>query len=265
MARYKSDAPLSMVQGEPASCARRATHRFALLCHHPAASLLKFVNSALEMLRAVRVRYAPSPTGYLHLGGLRTALYNYLFAKQHGGTFILRIEDTDQARLVPGSAEELIRTLALCGLPHDEGPLPAGAPDQLTHVGAAGPYIQSQRLPLYARWAERLVESGHAYRCFCAADRLSKLREDQQRRGVAMLYDRACARLSHAEVGARLSAGVPSVVRLHMPDGSTSVHDEILGEVRFSNASIDDQVRGLLLRTSSTHHSAPAPADSLED
>ena len=191
----------------------------------------------------VRVRYAPSPTGYLHLGGLRTALFNYVYARQHGGTFILRIEDTDQTRLVPGSAEELIRTLSLCGLAHDEGPVPTEVAGQLKHVGGFGPYIQSQRLPLYATWAERLVDRGHAYRCFCSAERLAKLREDQQRRGVAMLYDRACARLPASEVAVRLAAGSPSVVRLLMPAGATTVSDEILGDVRFANATIDDQVR----------------------
>jgi nondiscriminating glutamyl-tRNA synthetase len=195
------------------------------------------------MHRAVRVRYAPSPTGYLHLGGLRTALYNYLFAKQHGGVFILRIEDTDQSRLVPGSTESLISTLAACGIPSDEGPTLA-ATGGMAHTGACGPYIQSQRLAIYTQWAAKLLDSGAAYRCFCTQERLTKLREDQQRRGVATLYDRACARLPPAEASRRAADGAPHVVRLRMPDGGFStVQDLVVGEVRFANAGIDDQVR----------------------
>lgn len=186
---------------------------------------------------AVRVRYAPSPTGYLHLGGLRTALYNYAFARQRGGAFLLRIEDTDAARTVAGAAEALQQTLAWCGLAADEGPA-AGGPH--------GPYVQSHRLPLYASAARDLLASGAAYRCFCAPDRLAALRAAQAKAGGVSIYDRACARLPAAEAEARAAGGAAHTVRLRVPrgqpGGATELEDVVLGRVRFGHAQVDDQV-----------------------
>ncbi|KAL4159955.1 hypothetical protein PRNP1_000527 [Phytophthora ramorum] len=181
----------------------------------------------------VRVRYAPSPTGYLHLGGLRTALFNYLFAKSSGGQFILRIEDTDKTRQVEGSLEALVNSLKWCGVEEDEGPN-AGGP--------YGPYIQSQRLPIYQEAAEKLIEGGHAYRCFCSSERLQKLRESQTRHGEATMYDRACLGLDEKEMEARASRGEPHTVRLKIPEGKTIVKDLLRGYVQFEHSGIDDQV-----------------------
>ncbi|CEG50076.1 glutamate-trna ligase [Plasmopara halstedii] len=182
---------------------------------------------------AVRVRYAPSPTGYLHLGGLRTALFNYLFAKSSGGQFILRIEDTDKTRQVEGSVEALVNSLKWCGVEEDEGP----------NVGGPyGPYIQSQRLSIYRDAVKKLVESGHAYRCFCTSERLQKLRETQTRHGEATMYDRACLGLNDDEVKARVGRGDSFVIRLKIPEGKTVVKDLLRGYVQFDHTGIDDQV-----------------------
>uniref|UniRef100_A0AAV1UZL3 glutamate--tRNA ligase n=1 Tax=Peronospora matthiolae TaxID=2874970 RepID=A0AAV1UZL3_9STRA len=181
----------------------------------------------------VRVRYAPSPTGFLHLGGLRTALFNYLFAKSCGGQFILRIEDTDKTRQVEGSMEALVDSLKWCGVMEDEGPIVGGP---------YGPYIQSQRLPIYKEAAERLIESGHAYRCFCTSERLKKLRESQICHGEATMYDRACLGLNEKEVAERVSHGEPHTIRLRIPPGKTTVKDLLRGYIQFVHAGIDDQV-----------------------
>ncbi|CAI5745521.1 unnamed protein product [Peronospora destructor] len=181
----------------------------------------------------VRVRYAPSPTGFLHLGGLRTALFNYLFAKSCGGQFILRIEDTDKARQVEGSVEALVDSLKWCGVEEDEGP----------NVGGPyGPYIQSQRLPIYQEAAKKLIETGHAYRCFCTSERLQKLRESQTRHGEATMYDRACLGLDEKEVEERVAHGEPHTIRLKIPVGKTAVKDMLRGYVQFDHGGIDDQV-----------------------
>ncbi|RMG64710.1 MAG: glutamate--tRNA ligase [Calditrichaeota bacterium] len=182
----------------------------------------------------VRVRFAPSPTGYLHVGGLRTALFNFLFARHHGGYFILRIEDTDRTRYVPGAEENLIKTLRWTGLDYDEGP-GVGGP--------YGPYRQSQRLDLYAEHARRLVEEGHAYYCFCTPERLEAMRQEQIRRKEPPMYDGTCRKLSRQEAEERKKAGEPYVVRLKMPrTGETVVEDIIRGKVVFQNAVVDDQV-----------------------
>ncbi|RQM14221.1 hypothetical protein DD237_003312 [Peronospora effusa] len=181
----------------------------------------------------VRVRYAPSPTGFLHLGGLRTALFNYLFAKSCGGQFILRIEDTDKTRQVEGSVEALVDSLKWCGVEEDEGP---------NLGGPYGPYIQSQRLPIYQEAAKKLIESGHAYRCFCTSERLQKLRESQTRHGEATMYDRACLGLDEKEVEERVARGEPYTIRLKIPDGKTAVKDMLRGYVQFDHGGIDDQV-----------------------
>ena len=182
----------------------------------------------------VRVRFAPSPTGYLHVGGLRTALYNYLFARGLGGVFVLRIEDTDRSRYVPGAIERLIGSLRWTGLNFDEGP-GVGGPH--------GPYLQSARLPLYREAADRLVAAGHAYPCFCTAERLEKVRREKQAAKESTRYDRACLALSPADIDARVAAGEPHVMRLRVPDDpEVVVSDLIRGRVAFATDQIDDQV-----------------------
>lgn len=181
-----------------------------------------------------RVRYAPSPTGFPHVGNIHTALFNWLYARHGGGSFILRIEDTDQDRVVPGSLEAIYESLRWLGLGWDEGP----------EVGGPfGPYFQSERLPIYRGYAEQLIGSGHAYRCFCSQERLAELRAAQEARKEPPRYDRFCRNISPAEREQRLRAGEPSVVRLAVPDtGETSFHDLLRGEITFKNALIDDQV-----------------------
>jgi glutamyl-tRNA synthetase len=181
-----------------------------------------------------RVRFAPSPTGYLHIGGLRTALYDFLYAKNSGGKCILRIEDTDQSREVAGAAESLIRTLHNLGIDFDESPL-AGGP--------FAPYTQSQRLELYHRHAQELLDKGHAYHCFCSSETLTKMREEQQAKGEFVKYDRRCLTLSEAEIQQKLAAGTPHVIRLKMPDNHRFAFDDIVrGHVEMDAAQSDDQV-----------------------
>ncbi len=182
----------------------------------------------------VRVRFAPSPTGYLHVGGLRTALYNFLFARHNNGKMVLRIEDTDRTRYVEGAVENLIRTLKWTGITYDEGP---------DIGGPYGPYVQSERLDLYREHAQKLIEMGHAYYCFCTPERLEKMRAEQIARKEPPRYDGTCRRLSPEEVAEKLQSGIPHVVRLKMPqEGETTFQDIIRGEVTFQNALIDDQI-----------------------
>ncbi len=186
------------------------------------------------MTEMVRTRFAPSPTGYLHVGGLRTALFNYLFAKHHGGKYILRIEDTDQTRKVEGATEQLLASLQWAGLRHDEGP---------DIGGPYGPYVQSQRTELYRQHAEKLVTTGHAYYCFCTAHRLDRVRADQQEKGLTPKYDGHCRNLSAETIGEKRAAKQPHVIRLKMPqEGQTVFNDLIRGEVRVQNELVDDQV-----------------------
>ena len=179
----------------------------------------------------VRTRFAPSPTGYMHVGNLRTALYTWLIARHAGGKFILRIEDTDQERLVEGATDVIYKTLAECGLNHDEGP-DVGGP--------VGPYIQTERRDLYGKYAELLIEKGAAYRCFCTKDRLEELHNSGA--GVGG-YDGHCATLTQAEIEEKLAAGMPFVIRQKIPrEGSTTFHDVVFGDITVDNASLDDQV-----------------------
>lgn len=182
----------------------------------------------------VRIRFAPSPTGFLHIGNFRVALFDYLIAKNLGGDFILRIEDTDQKREVPGAAEKLIKVLKSFSLSFDEGP----------HVGGDfGPYIQSQRLEIYQEEVKKLLTSGKAYRCFCSEERLVARRAEQEANKEAPRYDRHCRDLTPAESEARAAAGEPFVIRQKMPlSGKTTVFDELRGEITFNNADLDDQV-----------------------
>lgn len=176
----------------------------------------------------VRTRFAPSPTGYMHVGNLRTALYTYLIARHAGGSFILRIEDTDQNRLVEGATDVIYRTLDQCGLEHDEGP---------DIGGQVGPYIQSQRRSLYKEYADLLMERGHAYRCFCEKT------ESEEEAGDFARTDDPCLRLSKEESDARAAAGAPFVIRQRIPDGgSTTFVDEIFGSITVENADLDNQV-----------------------
>ena len=205
-------------------------------------------------MSTVRVRFAPSPTGYLHVGGLRTALYNYLFAKKHGGAFLLRIEDTDRTRLVEGAVENLIRTLGWAGLRFDEGPGVGGD---------RGPYVQSERLSLYRTYAEQLIRDGHAYYAFDTAEELELMKAEQERLKLTPKYDRRALKLSAAEVDAKLASGAPSVVRLRVPDATTVVIEDVVrGHVEFESAMIDDQV---LLKSDGypTYHLANVVDDHL--
>lgn len=188
----------------------------------------------------IKTRFAPSPTGYLHIGGLRTAYYNYLFAKKNKGKFILRIEDTDQERYVHGSIEALIKTLKRMGIEYDEGPILEN--DKITYLGDNGPYVQSKRLGLYREFAKQLVSSGQAYYCFCTKDRLTKLRHQQELAKLPTRYDRHCVNLSPADIKAKLDAGDPYVIRLKIPAGKTTFSDIIRGEITINNQEVDDQV-----------------------
>ena len=182
----------------------------------------------------VRTRFAPSPTGYMHLGNLRTALYTYLFARRNGGKFILRIEDTDQEREVPGAVELIYKSLATAGLTHDEGP-DVGGP--------CGPYVQSERRDLYLPYAKQLVESGHAYYCFCTKERLDEARAEAERRGETFKYDKHCLHLSKEEIQRRLDAGEPYVIRQNVPtEGKAGFDDVIYGHVEVDCDTLDDNV-----------------------
>lgn len=186
------------------------------------------------MSSVVRTRYAPSPTGYIHIGNLRSALYEYLIARVNGGKFILRIEDTDQERLVEGAVDVIYRTLKICGLKHDEGP---------DIGGPYGPYIQSERKNLYLPYAEELVRKGHAYYCFCSKERLESLQKQYKDRGEVFRYDRHCLGLSEEEVKRKLEAGEPYVIRQKMPtEGTTTFHDVVYGEITVDNSELEDQI-----------------------
>lgn len=180
----------------------------------------------------VRTRFAPSPTGYMHVGNLRTALYTYLIARHAGGKFILRIEDTDQGRYVEGAVDVIYSTMRACGLTHDEGP-DVGGP--------VGPYVQTERRGLYKEYAELLIARGHAYRCFCDKDDAAE--ENVSDGTVIHKYDGRCSRLSEEEIAANLAAGKPYVIRQKIPrEGKTTFHDEIFGDITVDNDTLDDQV-----------------------
>jgi len=182
----------------------------------------------------LRTRFAPSPTGYMHVGNLRTALYGYLIAKKEKGIFILRIEDTDVERTVEGAYDVIFNTLSACGLPHDEGP-DVGGP--------VAPYVQSQRKEIYKEYAEIIINKGHAYRCFCDKDTLEEMRNIQKASRVLPKYDGRCSKLSKEEIDAKLEAKSPYVVRQKIPStGSTVFHDMIFGRIEVENASLDDAV-----------------------
>ena len=183
----------------------------------------------------VRTRYAPSPTGRMHVGNLRTALYAYLIAKHEGGDFLLRIEDTDQERFVEGATEIIYRTLEETGLVHDEGP---------DKDGGVGPYVQSERQKagIYLEYAKKLIDKGEAYYCFCTQERLNSLKKTVNGEEI-MVYDKHCLHLTKEEVEANLKAGKPFVIRQNNPtEGKTTFHDEIYGDISVDNSELDDMV-----------------------
>ena len=185
-------------------------------------------------MERVRTRFAPSPTGYLHIGGLRTALYGYLYAKNHGGDFILRIEDTDTARYVEGSVQIIYDTLRDSGIMYDEGP---------DVGGAYGPYIQSERKEIYKKYAEKLVELGGAYYCFCTPERVASLKDEEGN----VRYDKHCLHLSKEEIEENIKNGVPYVIRQNVPlEGTGTYHDLVYGDISVDYKDIED---GILLKT----------------
>ncbi|NLC69131.1 MAG: glutamate--tRNA ligase [Clostridiaceae bacterium] len=182
----------------------------------------------------VRTRFAPSPTGYMHIGNLRTALYAYLIAKKYDGKFLLRIEDTDQERYVEGAIDIIYKSLKLAGLKHDEGP---------DIGGPFGPYVQSQRKDIYMEYAKKLVDLGAAYYCFCSKERLAELKQGQEASGDTPKYDRYCLDLSRHEVQKKLDEGHPFVIRQKIPDvGTISFTDVVYGTITVNSNELDDQV-----------------------
>lgn len=205
--------------------------------------------------RPVRVRFAPSPTGYLHIGSARSALFNWLFARGQGGRFILRIEDTDRKRYVDDSMQDILSGLRWLGLQWDEGP----------EVGGEfGPYFQSERLPIYTQWADWLVDNGRAYRCYCSEERLAALREEQVARKEQSGYDRHCRYLTTEQRAQREATGDPHVVRFAIDpvDGRTAFHDAIRGEIAVDHSLLQDAV---LLKSDGwpTYHLAAVVDDHL--
>lgn len=202
----------------------------------------------------VRVRYPPSPTGYFHAGGARTALFNWLFARRHGGVFVLRIEDTDRSRYVPAALQDLLDGLRWLGLDWDEGP----------EVGGPyAPYFQSERLPIYQEYAQKLVAEGQAYKCYCSTERLEAMREEQRRRKQPPGYDRRCRNLTRKEIADYEAQGIVPVIRLKVPlEGETSFYDRIHGLITMRNDQMDDLV---LLKSDGypTYHLANVVDDHL--
>ncbi len=211
-------------------------------------------NNSTNIDKEVRVRAAPSPTGRVHVGNLRTFFYNYLFSKKHGGSYVLRIEDTDQTRKVDKGMEGIVEALKLYGITFDEGP---------GMGGDHGPYIQSKRLDLYKKYAEELVDKGAAYYCFCSSDRLEKLREEQLESGLKPKYDRKCRELDIEEARQRIEDGESYVIRLKVPlKGETFFDDIIYGRITTQNKEIGDQI---LLKSDGfpTYHLAVVVDDHL--
>lgn len=193
--------------------------------------------------KKVRTRFAPSPTGEIHVGSVRTALYNYLFARNQGGDFLLRLEDTDRNRLVPGAAENLVKVFNELGLHADEGILLDQAGQQIIQQGNSGPYIQSERLETYQTQIQKLLETGYAYYCFCASERLESLRQTQQAQKLAPRYDRHCLTLSDEEVKNRIERGEKFVIRFKTPStGITEIDDLVYGKIKIQNETLDDFV-----------------------
>lgn len=179
----------------------------------------------------VRTRFAPSPTGFMHIGNLRTALYEYLIAKSNNGKFILRIEDTDQERFIEGAVEFIYKTLETAGIKHDEGP---------DIGGEYGPYIQSERKNDYMTYAKKLIEKGEAYYCFCTKERLENIKQNSQ--DEIKKYDRHCLLLSNDEIQKNLDNNIPFVIRQKIKEGTTTFHDEVYGDITVDNNTLEDQI-----------------------
>ena len=191
---------------------------------------------------SVRVRFAPSPTGFVHIGSLRTALYNYLYAKKNGGKYILRVEDTDQNRYVEGAIENMLGAMSWAKVEHDEGVV-ISKDGHLVQRGDFGPYIQSERLSIYKEYIEKLIEKGHAYYCFCSKERIDQVREEQKSQGLTQRYDGFCRSLSKEEVQAKIGSGEPYVVRLKLPENKDIAFDDVIrGNVVVNTNDMDDQV-----------------------
>ncbi|TCO75045.1 glutamate--tRNA ligase [Marinisporobacter balticus] len=209
----------------------------------------------------VRVRFAPSPTGFVHIGSLRTALYNYLFAKQNGGKYILRVEDTDQSRYVEGAIENMIEALKWAGIEHDEGVVLEDG--KLVQKGEYGPYIQSERLDIYKEYIDKMIENGHAYYCFCSKERLDVVRDEQKTHGETAKYDGHCRAVSIEEAKKRIANGEDHVVRLKLPKNHDVVFEDMVrGKVVVNTDDLDDQV---LMKTDGypTYHFAVIVDDHL--
>ena len=194
-----------------------------------------------------RTRFAPSPTGTLHIGNVRTALYGYLYAKKHGGSFIVRIEDTDKTREVPGSKEGILHVLEALGIRNDEGPYLSHEEGEMERLagekGEYGPYTQSERLDIYDEHIDKLVDQGDAYPCFCTPERLQEMRTEQQKAGKPPMYDRTCCDLDSDETHKRIEAGESYVIRMKVPEDVTiTLHDAVYGDVEYHSSVVDDQV-----------------------
>ncbi|MBD3300470.1 MAG: glutamate--tRNA ligase [Candidatus Moranbacteria bacterium] len=217
----------------------------------------------MSKVNKVRTRFAPSPTGYLHIGGLRSALTNYLFAKKNDGDFILRLEDTDQGRLVKDSVKDIIDSLNWAGLKIDEGVVGVDEKGEIVERGEKGPYVQSKRLEIYQKYVDQLIEQGDAYHCFCSKERLDQMRKEQQKKGKAPMYDRKCCDLTDKEIQKKIEKGEKCVIRMKIPKGRViEFKDMVRGKLRFESDLIDDQV---LLKSDNfpTYHLAVVVDDCL--
>ncbi len=213
------------------------------------------------MDKKVRVRFAPSPTGFVHIGSLRTALYNYLFARKHGGDYILRIEDTDRTRLVEGAIENMLEIFDWAGIHNDEGVRTENG--KVVQHGAFGPYIQSERLEIYQKYIDELLEKDKAYYCFCSRERIERVKEEQMARGDTPKYDGFCRGIPLAEARRRAASGEPYVIRLKFPENTDiSFEDIVRGRVTVNTNDLDDQV---LMKTDGfpTYHFAVVVDDHL--
>ena len=211
---------------------------------------------------SVKVRFAPSPTGFVHIGSLRTALYNYLFAKRMGGEYLLRVEDTDQTRLVEGAIENMLQAMKWAGVNHTEGVM-LDENGNIVQAGENGPYIQSERLDIYKKYIQQLLDNGKAYYCFCTKERLDEVREKQKEAGETPKYDGHCRDLTPEEVQAKIAAGEPYVIRLRLPENHViKFNDLVRGETEFNTNDLDDQV---LIKTDGfpTYHFAVVVDDHL--
>lgn len=214
-------------------------------------------------IKEVRTRFAPSPTGFLHIGGLRTALYAYLVAKHHKGKFLLRLEDTDRTRYVPGAITDIMNALKWTGMEPDEYSVFNEKEEYLGDKGDFGPYMQSKRLDIYKKYADQLVGEGKAYYCFCTPERLEKMRAEQTAQKMITHYDKQCRCLSAEEAGANLKNKIPHVIRFKSPDGGETLFDDLIkGTVTFKNRLVDDYI---LLKSDGypTYHLASVIDDHL--